>query len=142
MNEAERRERMRQALDNASCLFDRRFKVQFIFVFDEARSLLPTGREMITSFLFDVLMENLDTIDDTSTASATVMDPMRLTYLGRPPFRSYIQALDSQASHQDILTIRNLARSKLVRSSEFSSKPSMIEALSVLSVRLCLDVVT
>jgi hypothetical protein len=197
MEEAERRERMRQALDSAGFLFDRRFNVQLIFVFDEARSLLQTstrddyfthlrralrylpeygksnGRtftlfldttSIVANFLPEathdpsgrVLRESLelmppfylvDTIDDTWTASnppATVKemrDPVRLSFLGRPLFRSYILALDSQVSHQDILTIRNLARSKLVRSTEFSGNLSMVEALSVLSVRLCLDVV-
>ncbi|CAG8506607.1 1990_t:CDS:2 [Funneliformis caledonium] len=60
----------------------------------------------------------MDTIDDTWTA-----------------FNPPATALNSKAIHQDILTIRNLACFKLVCSTEFSSKLSMIEALSVLSSR-------
>jgi len=106
----------------------------------------PSSRPLIEGLKLMPPFYLLDTIDDTITVATPPRSieemycGQRLLQLGRPLFRSYIQAGDLSFFSTHLITLKNTAAAKLV-GGEFPRVVQMTDALSVLSCRVCVDIV-
>ena len=106
----------------------------------------PSSRPLIEGLKLMPPFYLLDTIDDTITVATPPRSieemycGQRLLQLGRPLFRSYIQAGDLSFFSTHLITLKNTAAAKLA-GGEFPRVVQMTDALSVLSCRVCVDIV-